>query len=278
MGSNAASPDPNAVYSLGRSPGESERLLRQAQDLAGDSAALLDRTGLRPGQRAIDLGCGPRGILELLAERVAPGGRVTGVDADPGHVAMAAEFAASRGLASVEVIEADARQTGLPAGSFDLVHARTLLVNVPDPAEVTAEMARLARPGGWVAAMEPDIEATLCYPPLAAFDRITELNAVALARHGADPRVGRRVPELFRQAGLADVGLEARTQVYPPGVSRRTNRLDLVRAMWPQIVQMGLASHAELEELDAIVRPHLEDPRTVVMTGLLFLVWGRKPA
>jgi hypothetical protein len=126
--------------------------------------------------------------------------------------------------------------------------------------------------------MEPDIEATLCYPPLAAFDRITELNAAALARHGADPRVGRRVPGLFRQAGLADVGLEARTQLYPPGVSRRTNRLDLVRAMRPQIVQMGLASQAELEELDAIVRPHLEDPRTVVMTGLLFLVWGRKPA
>ena len=46
--------------------------------------------------------------------------------------------------------------------------------------------------------------------------------------------------------------------------------------MRPQIVQMGLASQAELEELDAIVRPHLEDPRTVVMTGLLFLVWGRK--
>ena len=41
---------------------------------------------------------------------------------------------------------------------------------------------------------------------------------------------------------------------------------------------MGLASQAELEELDAIVRPHLWRIRsTVVMTGLLFLVWGRKP-
>ena len=37
---------------------------------------LLDRVGLRPGQRAIDLGCGPRGILNMLAERVAPVGRV----------------------------------------------------------------------------------------------------------------------------------------------------------------------------------------------------------
>ena len=41
---------------------------------------------------------------------------------------------------------------------------------------------------------------------------------------------------------------------------------------------MGLAGKEELDELDATLRPHLEDPRTVVMTGLLFLVWGRKPA
>ena len=55
-----------AVYALGSSGGESARLRRQADELAADSAALLDRVGLRPGQAAIDLGCGPRGILDLL--------------------------------------------------------------------------------------------------------------------------------------------------------------------------------------------------------------------
>ena len=63
----------------------------------------------------------------------------------------------------------------------------------------------------------------------------------------------------------------------PPGNSRRTVRLELVKAMRPQIVELGLASPQELDELDAVIRPHLEDPRTVVMSGLLFLVWGRKP-
>ncbi len=79
-GKQAAGPervqDANAVYALGSSPGESVRLLRQADELAPDSAALLDQVSLRPGQSAIDLGCGPRGILDLLAERVSPGGRV----------------------------------------------------------------------------------------------------------------------------------------------------------------------------------------------------------
>jgi len=144
-----ATPGPNVVYALGSSPGESARLQRQAEELAADSAALLDRVGLRPGQSVIDLGCGPRGILDLLAERVPPAGRVVGLDADPAHTAMAAGFAARRGLSGVEIMTADARSTGLASGSFDVVHARTLLINLPEPAGVAAEMLQLARPGGW---------------------------------------------------------------------------------------------------------------------------------
>ena len=66
-------------------------------------------------------------------------------------------------------------------------------------------------------------------------------------------------------------------QSYPPGNSRRTIRADLVRAMRPQVLQMGLVSAADLDELDAAARAHLTDPHTVVMSGLLFLTWARKP-
>src|SRR6516164_3220304 len=269
--------DPNAVYALGSSLQESARLHRQAEELAADSAALLDRVGLRPGHSAIDLGCGPRGILDLLADRVTPGGRVVGLDADPAHAAMAADFAARRRLSGVEIITADAQATGLPPGSFDLVHARTLLVNLPDPAEVAAEMMRLARPCGWVASMEPDTEHALCYPPHPAFDRLRDIFTVAFRRNGADPWIGRRVPELFRQAGLEHVEVEARVQTYPHGNSRRTIRLDLVQSMRPQVLEMGLATAAELDELDAAARAHVQDPHTLVISGLLFLTWGRTP-
>ena len=83
---------------------------------------------------------------------------MVGLDADPAHAPMARRYAREHGLANVEVMTADARHTGLPSGSFDLVHARTLLVTIPEPAEVVAEMVRLARPGGWVASQEPDVE------------------------------------------------------------------------------------------------------------------------
>jgi SAM-dependent methyltransferase len=200
-----------------------------------------------------------------------------GLDADPAHVAMARDLARQRGLGQVEIVAADAQRTGLPSGSFDLVHARTLLVTVPRPAAVVAEMVRLARPGGWVAGLEPDAEYSVCYPPHPAWDRLSEIFQAAFTRNGADLLIGRRLTELYREAGLEDVGVEARAGVYRAGDSRRTVRVELVRSMRPMIVERGLAGERELDELDRTVCEHLDDPRTLVMPHLSFLAWGRKP-
>lgn len=277
LGGAEASIDPNVLYALGASSHESARLHRQSDELASESWDLLDRAGVRPGDSAIDVGCGPRGIIELLCERVSPGGRVVGLDADPAHVAMASEFVASRGLVDVQIVCADARHTGLHPESFDLVHARALLVNIPEPHEVVEEMVRLTRPGGFVAGLEPDNEIAICYPPHPAVERLCELFLVALSRTGADVRIGRRVAHLYREAGLEGVMVEARADVYPPGHSRRTFRADLVRGVRPQILELGLANERELDELDTAAREHLGDPETLVLPHLVFLTWGRKP-
>jgi hypothetical protein len=66
-------------------------------------------------------------------------------------------------------------------------------------------------------------------------------------------------------------------KVCGPGHTRRTIRLDLLRSIRTQVVEMGLARAEELDELDAAARAHLEDPSTVAVFGLLFLTWGWKP-
>jgi SAM-dependent methyltransferase len=266
------------VYALGINPAETARLRRQSEELKPEALALLDRIGLRAGQSAADLGCGPSGILDLLSRAVSPGGRVVGVDADPGHVAVARQLAAAQDLRHVEVIVADARSTGLAAGAFDLVHTRTLLVTVPQPAAVVREMVRIARPGGWIACQEPDAGFSLCYPQLPAWDRMLDLFDASFGRTGADVRIGRKLTELLRDAGLADVQLTVHAASYPAGHSRRTLMPDLVRSLHPAILELGLADECELAELDTAVRAHLADSRTVMMPHLLAVAWGRKPA
>lgn len=269
--------DPNEVYALGADAAERARLQRQAGELTPESTALLDRVPLQPGDSALDLGCGPMGVLPLLHARVGREGRVVGVDSDATHVAMARLFAKEQDLDAVEVLQGDARNTGLAAGQFAVVHARLLLVNVPRPEEVLAEMVRLTRPGGWVVGLEPDIESSICYPPIPELARLRELFAAAFARNGADVLIGRRMAELYRGAGLVDVGVDAKATAYPPGHSRRTIWVDLARVLRPRMLELGLADEAELEALDAAARPHFEHPDTVVMPHLSFLAWGRKP-
>jgi SAM-dependent methyltransferase len=277
-GSDEDAGQPRApVYALGSSPDERDRLRRQSEELRHHSAALLDRVGAGPGWSAIDLGCGPSGIIDLLASQVGAGGLVTGLELNPANVTLAREFADKRGLANVDIVQGDARRTGLPSSSFDLVHARTLLINIPDPAGVVAEMVRLARPGGWVAALEPDVGLTMCYPPHPAWDRLVEMFLSVHRGDDADPFIGRRLPELFREAGLVEIGVEAKADIYPIGHSRRTIRLDLVRSMRPKILERGIADERDLEEAERAARQHLENPDTLVLPHLLFLAWGRKP-
>jgi ubiquinone/menaquinone biosynthesis C-methylase UbiE len=270
-------PDAAEVYALGSNPAESARLRRQSQELRPQTAELLGRIGLAPGQSAMDLGCGPSGILGLLSAAVFPGGRVVGLDADPVHTAMARQYAGELGLLNTDVVTADARHTGLPPDGFDLVHARTVLVTIPEPQEVLAEMVRLARPGGWVASQEPDIENAFCYPPLPAWDRLREIFRASFGRSGADLLIGRRLPELYRQAGLEQIEVVVHAPVHPAGHSRRTLLPDLVRSLRPMIIELGLSDERELAELDQAVREHLADPRTLALAHLLVVAWGRKP-
>jgi SAM-dependent methyltransferase len=118
--------------------------------------------------------------------------------------------------------------------SNGVAHARTVLVNVPDPEAVLAEMTRLVRPGGWVASLEPDVAVHLYHPANPAWDRLHEIFIAAVQADGVDPFIGRRLPELFREAGLSDIGVRAHTELYPPGHTRRTIRLDLVRRCGPR--------------------------------------------
>src|SRR5581483_1893676 len=163
MGTEARQPA-NRRYLLGDSPAEIRHLVEQARVYTPEADELLDRIDLAPGAVVIDVGCGVMGILHLLAARVGPTGRVVGLDRELRMVEAGRQLAGERGL-QVELIEADATATGLNDGSFDLVHSRTLLLNVPKPEEILGEMLRIAKPGGVIALQEPDASAWNCDPP-----------------------------------------------------------------------------------------------------------------
>ena len=265
-------------YLLGHSKPEQRRLRRQAEELRQESNSLFDRIGLRSGGRAIDIGCGPQGVLDLLSERVGSTGLVVGIERDDKSVAAARQFAAGRALKNVKVLQGDAAAVGLPGDIFDLVHARLVLVNIPNAEAVVGEMVRLARPGGMVASHEADYLPHFCDPPLRAWDRLLEIFKTYSAANGIDLFIGRRTHRLFREAGLVNIEVNPLIHVYPHGHNRRTIFLHFLQNVRDQILDQGLITESEFSELTAELKQHLDRPDTLVVSHLFFQVWGRKPS
>jgi SAM-dependent methyltransferase len=264
-------------YLLGHNEDEELRLRRQAEELQQESAWLFDRIGLGAGSRTIDLGCGPQGVLDLLSERVGPTGQVIGIERNRESVALAKRYVADRGLKNVAVVQGDATATGLPGASFDLIHTRLMLVNVPYVEAVVREMLRLARPGGVVASHEADYLSHFCDPPLRAWDRLFATFREYSSANGIDLFVGRRTHRLFREAGLVDIEVNPVIHVYPHGHNRRAIFWHFLQNVRDRILEQGLMAESEFSELTAELKEHLDRPDTLVVSHLFFQVWGRKP-
>jgi ubiquinone/menaquinone biosynthesis C-methylase UbiE len=274
MRQSASQPD---EYLLGHSANEEERLRRQPGELAADSRHLLDQINIKPGDRAIDIGCGPQGIIDLLSERVGANGTVVGLERSEPTVRLARQFIAEHGLQNVEVLQGDARATGLPRGSFDVVHARLVLVNVPEPQRVVQEMLALARPGGVVASHEADWGAFLCDPPSPSWDRLLEVFLAYSRKNGIDLFVGRKTHGMFRAAGLMEIQVNPVIHVYPPGHNRRMILCDFLENVRDRVLAESLMAENEFDEHLTELRHHLNDSARLVISHLFVQVWGRKP-
>ena len=263
-------------YLLGYRRAEQERLQEQARQLADESSWLFDQFAIASGTRVVEIGCGPQGCLDLLAQCVGPSGSVIGVERSDDAVQMARAMVGEQGLGNVEIVHGDARATGLPRGEFDLVTSRLVLVNVPQPEEIVAEAVALVKAGGIVAFHEADYVAHVCDPPLAAWDRAIEILNTYSCSAGIDLFIGRKLPRMLRDAGVGEIEVRPLVHVYPPGHGRRTILLDFVENVSGRLVETGSVVPDELEALTRSLRQHLDDPDTVVVSHLFLQAWGHK--
>ena len=263
-------------YPIERREGEIERLRLQAAALEFDTGVMLDRVGVAPGWRCLDLGCGPGGIVEPLSLRVGPSGRVIGLDSDAVFLESARVHARSHGLDNVEFVLGDAYRTALPPRSFDLVHARFVASTAGQPQKLIAEAVALARPGGFVAFQEPDVGTLNCYPPDAAWNRLARLCEQVFERVGGDVRLAQRLYSLARGSELEDV------QYRPFVVGFRSSDAMVdylpatVESLRSAIVRHRLIDEEELHAVLAACRRHLAKPDTVFTYPTVAQVWGRK--
>lgn len=121
-------------------------------------AAAVAELGLRPGQTALDAGCGTGRALPHLRATVGQTGHVLGFDLTPEMLATARRHGRH---AHALLVLADARRLPLPAGSVDGGFAAGLLPHLPDPGQGLAELARVIALGGRLVLFHPSGRAAL---------------------------------------------------------------------------------------------------------------------
>ncbi|MFG2502170.1 methyltransferase domain-containing protein [Streptomyces sp. NPDC048441] len=230
----------------------------------------IENLGITSGWKCWEVGAGGSSVVTWLAGRVGQSGKVLATDIDTSWAS-----GASGGV--IEVLRHDVGQDAPPGDGFDFVHARLVLVHVPDRDRALRAMAGALRPGGWllVEDADPASQPLICLdeygPEQVLANRLRAGFRSLLAARGAELAYGRTLPRLLREVGLADVSADA----YFPIASPACDVLEAatVRQVRDRLVAAGLATDEDIDRHLA----NVTSGRLDLATSPMVSAWGRRP-
>ena len=181
-------------------------------------ALLVERAGLKPGERVLDVAAGTGASLVPAAQRVGPMGRVVGVDLAPGMVDELREVIEVGQIGNAEALVADGEELPFADGSFDALLCGFGLFFFPDPQRALAEFRRVLVAGGTIAL------STFTREGSASMDRIWQRigDYIAAPPPADDERRFHEPAQLIDaldRAGFVEVQVEASPfEVVLPGI------------------------------------------------------------
>jgi len=228
----------------------------------------LAATGVGVGWSCWEVGAGGGSVALWLAKQVMPDGSVLATDLELGWMPT--------GSVNLRVERHDVTSDLVPEGAYDLIHARLVLVHLPERDRVLATLAAALRPGGWLVVEDFDsafADATYAATADEAVVRYAE-HAVRrmLALRGADTTYARTLPHRLERAGLCQVGGEGRV-VFTHGGSAAAGVVAAnLRQAGEQMQTTGLVTGEEISRAISL----LEDPALLLATPTMISAWGRK--
>jgi SAM-dependent methyltransferase len=235
------------------------------------AARFADLAGVRSGQRALDVGCGPGALTAALVDRLGPE-RVGAVDPSSRFVAAIRER-----LPGVAVQQAQAESLPFPDGSFDAALSQLVVAFIDDAPRAARELQRVVRPNGTVA---------LCMWDGGGAMQL--FGVVWGALHAVDPaepeegrRLGYRDPDSLR--GLLQDAQFANVETAPLDVEGAYDGFDdfwnaLQMRAGPIGEAVGRLDAAQLETLRAECRARLGEPDgPFTLSARAWAVRGRRP-
>ena len=268
--------DPKVPYLFGQEWEEERDRLRGLEAYYDDvSIRWLERTGVGPGWRCLEVGGGAGSIARWLASRIGPSGHLVVTDLD---VRFLEELRSDR----VEVRRHDVTRDDLEPGEFDLVHTRAVLMHVRGGDRALERIVNALRPGGWLVIEEADLGETILRAverylhaddARAATSRFNDATIRAVRAAGGDPEFGSHLSALLVEHRFEEIDAELCSRLVRGGSDRASFVLHGVEFLGPRLVAARQIEESDVEQ----VRTVLTD-RSVFQLGLpMVSAIGRRP-
>jgi ubiquinone/menaquinone biosynthesis C-methylase UbiE len=239
-----------------------DRFVEQASWTRQAQSLFLQAANLKPDSRVLEVGCGTGAVLSSVAA-ITPA-RFSGVDIQPDLLRLAHRRSPGLPLAC-----ADGYSLPFTTGCFDAVVCHYFLLWVKNVPAILREMRRVTRPGGLVAALaEPDYGSRIDYPDEFSHPGCAQRDA--LIGQGADPDMGRKLPQALADAGCQNIafGILGAFQANPPSDNQVLSEMS--------VLKNDLAGHMYGSAFDSLLhkdeRARLNNTRVQFIPT--FFAWG----
>jgi len=230
----------------------------------------LEDRGVSASWRCLEVGGGGGSITSWLANRVGASGHVVVTDIDP-------RFLEPLAAQNVEVRKHNIVTDPLPDATFDVIHARLVLVHLPEREKVLARLVSALKPGGWLVDEEFD-SVSLPPDPIVSPGEVSLNTQMAVMRmlkdRGVERRFGRLLYSRLRAHGLVEVGAEGRLFIWRGGSSD----VSLMRTNFKQLRGDLLDAHYVTEREFNQDSARLDDPEFMTPSPIMWTAWGRRPS
>jgi 2-polyprenyl-3-methyl-5-hydroxy-6-metoxy-1,4-benzoquinol methylase len=221
-----------------------------------------------PGARCWEVGAGGGSVARMMARSVGPTGQVVATDINPVQL---------RSADNLVVRQHDVR-SGPPEGApFDVIHARLVLLHLPERRRILRQLIDALAPGGWLVIEEFDCTAglrVLTAPSDGAaklFQQVMDATLGVLRDRGADLAWAQDVHTEMVLAGLTEVDTITHSRSWPGGSSGASLHATNSRQLEPRLLASGLSTQ-QLEGFRELAR----DPRFAALSYQFVSTRGRR--
>jgi SAM-dependent methyltransferase len=268
------------VYVLGHAERELRRLTLQSSYWIQPTLHVLNKAGIEPGMRVLDVGSGAGDVSLLVAHLVGPSGSVVGIDQSPDAVARATARIRHDGVLNVSFRVADLDGRLDLDGAFDAVVGRFVLMYLPDPVATLRKLQTVARPASTFAFIEMDLESLRTVPAVPFIDRVSRSMIETFRRGNVPTALGPQTWRLFRDAGLLQPSNYVWWEAAPAPAADLTELFaETCRSIVGMAQRFGVAGLATLD-MDTLadrLQQELLAARATLMPPAIVGTWARIP-